>query len=113
MTPIGRSASRRGWSFANRDESFTQADLLAAYRLPWQWQLGDSLNLGTRGTAAGGVLDGGGDTGLLSSIGLELVFDLDESPLEIRFGGQGTMMSRYEYGDEDFGGLSSLPPISV
>jgi hypothetical protein len=93
-----------GWSFANRDESFTQADLLAAYRLPWQWQLGDSLNLGTRATAAAGVLDGGGDTALLGSIGLELVFDLDESPLEIRFGGQGTLMSRYKFGDEDFGG---------
>ena len=42
-----------------------------------------------------GSLDGGGDTALLGSIGLELVFDLDESPLEIRFGGQGTLMSRY------------------
>ena len=93
-----------GWSYADGDESFNQADLLAAYRLPCEWQLGDSLNLGTRATAAASVLDGGGDTGLLGALGLELVFGLGESPFEIRVGSQGTLMSRYKYGDEDFGG---------
>lgn len=93
-----------GWSFADRDESFTQAGLLAAHRLPWQWTLGDALNLRTRATATASVLDGGGETGFLGSLGLELLSSLGESPLEIRFGGAGTLMSRYEYGDEDFGG---------
>ena len=32
------------------------------------------------------------------------MFELGESPNNIRIGGQGTLMSRYKYGQEDFGG---------
>ena len=50
-----------------------------------------------------GVLDGDGDTGLLGTLGLELVIGLGESPCEVRAGSGATLMSRYKYGDKDLG----------
>jgi len=93
-----------GWSYNDKEESFNQADIILAYRLPLQWQRWDVLNVSTRLTAMAGVLDGGGDTGLLGTLGLELVIGLGDSPLEVRAGGGATLMSRYKYGEEDLGG---------
>jgi hypothetical protein len=93
-----------GWSFNDDEESFNQAGIIAAYRLPLQWQRWDVLNVSTRLTAMASVLDGGGDTGLLGTLGLELVIGLGDSPFEFRTGGGATLMSRYKYGDEDLGG---------
>ena len=93
-----------GWSYNDDEESFNQADIIVAYRLPLQWQRWDVLNASTRLTGMVSVLDGGGDTGLLGTLGLELVIGLGDSPFEFRTGGGATLMSRYKYGDEDFGG---------
>jgi hypothetical protein len=93
-----------GWSYSDEEESFNQADIILAYRLPLQWQHWDVLNVGTRLTAMTGVLDGGGDTGLLGTLGLELVIGLGHSPFTVRAGSGATLMSRHKYGDEDFGG---------
>ena len=54
--------------------------------------------------AALGVLDGGGDTGLLGSMGLEMVLGGGDSAFEVRLGSALTLMSDYTYGEEDFGG---------
>lgn len=93
-----------GWSYDNDEESFNQAAVIAAYRLPLQWKRWDVLHVSTRLTAMAGVLDGGGDTGLLGTLGLELVIGLGDSPFDFRTGGGATLMSRYKYGDEDLGG---------
>jgi hypothetical protein len=93
-----------GWSYNDEEESFNRADIILAYRLPLQWQRWDVLNVSTRATATTSVMDGGGDTGLLGTLGLELVIGLGDSPFEVRAGGGATLMSRYKYGDEDLGG---------
>lgn len=93
-----------GWSYSDEEESFNQAAVIAAYRLPLQWQRWNVLHVSTRLTAMAGVLDGGGDTGLLGTLGLELVIGLGDSPFDFRTGGGATLMSRYKYGDEDLGG---------
>ena len=93
-----------GWSYNDDEESFSQVGIITAYRLPLQWQRWDVLNVSTRMTAMAGVLDGGGDTGLLGTLGLELVIGLGDSPFDFRTGGGATLMSRYKYGDEDLGG---------
>jgi len=97
-----------GWSYNDDEESFNQADIILAYRLPLQWQHGDVLNVSTRLTAMASVLDGGGDTGFLGTLGLELVIGLGDSPFNVRAGGGATLMSRYQYGDEDLGGAFQL-----
>ena len=93
-----------GWSYNDDEESFNQTAIIAAYRLPLRWQRWDVLNVSTRLTAMASVLEGGGDTGLLGTLGLELVIGLGESPFDFRAGGGATLMSRYKYGDEDLGG---------
>ena len=97
-----------GWSYNDDEESFNQTAIIAAYRLPLRWQRWDVLNVSTRLTAMASVLDGGGDTGLLGTLGLELVIGLGDSPFEFRTGGGATLMSRYKYGNEDLGGAFQL-----
>ncbi|MCB2170915.1 MAG: acyloxyacyl hydrolase [Deltaproteobacteria bacterium] len=93
-----------GWSYSDEDESFNQTAIIVAHRLPLKWRRWDTLDVGTRLTAMASVLEGGGDTGLLGTLGLELVIGLGDSPFEVRAGGGATLMSRYKYGDEDLGG---------
>lgn len=93
-----------GWSYRYDKESFNQAAVILAHRLPLQWRRWDVLAVSTRLTAMASVLEGGGDTGLLGTLGLELVIGLGDTPFEFRTGGGATLMSRYKYGDEDLGG---------
>lgn len=97
-----------GWSYSDEDESFNQTAIIVAHRLPLKWRRWDTLDVSTRLTAMAGVLDGGGDTGFLGTLGLELVIGLGDSPFEVRAGGGATLMSRYKYGDEDLGGPFQL-----
>ena len=93
-------------SFENGDESFRLVEVLARYGLPWRWNWGRTVRLASDLTAALGVLEGGGDSGLTGSLGLELVFSpADESfPFELRLGSAVTLLSREEFGDVDFSG---------
>jgi hypothetical protein len=95
-----------GTSFNEEEESFNQYDLLAAYGLPWSWQWGSAIQVDTNLTATVGVLDGGGDTGLAGSLGIEFVFGsaAGKGPFELRAGSALTLLSEDEFGDEDFGG---------
>lgn len=95
---------RGGWSFNGGEESFNQVDIHTAHRLPRHWELWDGINLDSRFVTALGVLNGGGDTGLLGSLGLETVIGGDDNAFEVRVGCAATLMSDYTYGDEDFGG---------
>jgi hypothetical protein len=97
---------RAGTSFNEEDESFNQYDVTVQYGLPWSWVWGDALQVDTNAVAAIGVLDGGGDTGLVSSLGFEFVFGSarGKCPFEIRAGSALTLISEDQYGDEDLGG---------
>lgn len=95
---------RGGWSWRDSDQSFSQIDLFAGYRLPWEWRWWDTVDLSTRLTMFGGVLMGGGEHGALGGGGLEFVFGLGDTGLEVRLGSALTLLSDYTYGDEDLGG---------
>jgi len=96
--------ARGGVSFEDGDESFSQFDIFAGYRLPWEWRWWDTIDASTRVTMTASVLDGGSETGLLGTGGLELVLGLGDTGLEVRLGSAVTLMSDYTYGDEDLGG---------
>ncbi len=95
-----------GFSFNDGDESFTQYEALANYKLPWRWNL-DEISLGMRVTSTAGVLDGGGQTGAIGSLGLAFVLG-DGHDFNVRVGSAATLMSEDEYGDEDLGTLFSF-----
>jgi hypothetical protein len=98
---------RGGANINSVDESFNQADIGLNHSLPWGWQLGETLAVDTGLTTTIGVLDAGGDTGILGSLGFELIFGSfsGASPMTIRAGSAVTMLSEHEYGDEDLGGV--------
>lgn len=97
---------RAGASFNDDDESFNQYDIALSFGLPWSWQWGQSLQVDTRMTTAVSLLDGGGDTGVAGSVGIEFVFSPagGSCPFELRAGSAVTLISEDEYGDEDLGG---------
>lgn len=97
---------RAGSSFNNEDESFNQYDLFISYGLPWSWRWGQAIQVDTNLTTAVGVLDGGGERGIVGSLGFEFVFSGagGSFPLELRAGSALTLISEHEYGDEDLGG---------
>ncbi|MGD8243463.1 MAG: acyloxyacyl hydrolase [Desulfobacterales bacterium] len=96
-----------GASFNDGDESFTQYEALLNYVIPWRWTISDPITLGMRVTSTAGVLDGGGETGAIGSLGLAFVVG-DGHDFTVRVGSAATLMSEDEYGDEDLGTLFSF-----
>ena len=101
---------RAGWSVSDDEESFNQYDVFANYGLPWNWQWGGIVQVDTQLTTAFGILDGGGDTGVVGLLGFDFVFGTvsGKCPFEIRAGSGLTLISEDEYGDDDFGGPLQL-----
>lgn len=97
---------RAGSSFKDDDESFNQYDAFVSYRLPWSWQWGQAVQVDTNLATSLGILDGGGETGGVGSLGMDFVFSPagEHLPLELRAGSALTLISEHEYGDEDLGG---------
>ena len=91
-----------GASFNSKDESFTQYEALLNYRLPWRWGIADGFDLGMRVTSTAGVLDGGGESGGIGTLGLAFVFP-DGRDFQVRVGSAATYMTKDVYGDEDLG----------
>jgi hypothetical protein len=112
--PVNTMAGRSSWeaglragsSFSDDEESFNQYDLFASYGLPWSWQWGRAIQVDTNLTTSVGVIDGGGQSGWVGSLGFEFVFSgaSGNHPLELRAGSALTLISDHEYGDEDLGG---------
>jgi hypothetical protein len=97
---------RAGATFNDEDESFNQYDMGVRYGLPWSWVWGEALQVDTNVATSIGVLEGGGDAGLVGSLGFEFVFGSarGKCPFEIRAGSALTLISEDQYGDEDLGG---------
>jgi hypothetical protein len=100
-----RSAgARAGFSDNRNEESFNQYEAFATVNLPWYWKLGNQWQLGTFLEGNAGALVGGGDTGLVVSLGGGFYLDGFEDTIEISAGFNPTYISQSDYGDEDFGG---------
>jgi hypothetical protein len=91
-----------GLSINSQDESFTQYEVLLNRRLPWRWKWGGIIDVGTRATGTLGVLRGGGDTGVIGTLGFGFVFG-DGHDFAVRAGSALTGLGRDNFGDEDFG----------
>ena len=103
---LWRTELRAGTSINSLDVTFYQFDVGLIRRLPWNWQLWETLEVSTGFTATGGVLAGGGDAGVLGASGIEFTFGSlkRRSPITIRAGSAVTLISEERYGDENLGG---------
>lgn len=96
--------ARAGLTNSVAGEDFNLFEVTATYGLPWDWSLGSGWTLGTRLDTAIGALHGGGETGVVLSIGPALAVVHPGQRFALELGVSPTVLSRHEYGDADLGG---------
>ncbi|UCD78448.1 MAG: acyloxyacyl hydrolase [Desulfobacterales bacterium] len=95
---------RGGVSDNRNEEDFKQYEGVAAWNLPWSWELGLDCAMTTYIEANAGVLTGGGESAFVGSIGPGLYFTGLRDSISIYLGVNPTIISRHEFGDDDLGG---------
>ena len=102
---VWRSTGLRGGVNDNRnDENFNQYEGFASWSLPWIWHPSLNLTIGTYLEANAGILRGGGESGVVGSIGPGLYFTGFNNKLDISMGVNPTIISKHKFGDENLGG---------
>lgn len=85
-------------------EEFDEYTLAAHFGLPWQRRTASGWFVDTRLMASAGLLRGGGETGLVVSLVPALGFGHKGWPFLVDLGAGAILLSRHEYGSQDFGG---------
>ncbi len=88
----------------DEDEHFEQYDLFATASLPWStyWESGWGFSTRLMGTT--GVLTGASESGFVGTIVPLLAFGPKDSILALDFGVGAALLTRYKYGEQNFGG---------
>jgi hypothetical protein len=88
----------------DEDEDFQQYDVFATATLPWGWyhESGWGVRWLLQGSA--GVLAGGGDAGFIGTLVPLLAIGHREGRLSLDGGVGAAVLSRAEFGEQDFGG---------
>jgi hypothetical protein len=95
---------RAGISDNRNEEDFKQFEAFAAWNLRWSWDLASGWNLNPYLEANAGILKGGGESALVGSVGPGFYFTGLRDKISIYLGVNPTLISRHEFGDDDFGG---------
>jgi Lipid A 3-O-deacylase (PagL) len=85
-------------------ESFQQYDITATLGLPWSWYSESGWGVGTRLLVSAGALTGAGDTGFVGTLVPLIAIGPKDSQFSLDLGAGGALLSRYEFGNQDFGG---------
>ena len=85
-------------------EFFTESNIAANFRLPWQSYTSSGLGWGTRLMTSVGVLRGANKNALTVSAIPELTFGTEDGRYTLDLGLGGAVFSRYKFGVQDFGG---------
>jgi lipid A 3-O-deacylase len=84
-------------------EHFDQYELFANHGLPWSWHLPKGWDLTTKVEVTAGALDGGGKTGLVTSLGPGLLLTSPNGRFAFDGGSSAAFLSRDKFGRQDFG----------
>ena len=95
---------RVGVSDSRNQEDYKQYEGFAAWNLPWSWKLGSDWTLASYLEANAGILNGGGDSVFVGSIGPGLYFTGLRDKISIYLGVNPTIITGHEFGDDDLGG---------
>jgi Lipid A 3-O-deacylase (PagL) len=85
-------------------EHFQQYDVSFTAGLPWSWYSESGWGVGTRLMTSVGALYGGGDTAFLTTLVPGFFVGPRDSVLSFDLGGGAALLSRHEFGSQDFGG---------
>jgi hypothetical protein len=88
----------------SKDEDFQQYEIFLNRRLPWSWHWSGGWQLDSWLDGSAGVLNGGGQSGFVGSLGISLVAGVERLPLFLDVGISPTVLSRSTFGEADFGG---------
>ena len=94
QTVLGRSAPER----------FDAQDISVNFSLPWEDYASSGWGLGTRLMASAGRLHGVGNNALVVSAIPEVTFGSEDQRFILDAGAGGALLSRYRFGDQDYGG---------
>lgn len=89
---------------AQQSEQFKEYDAMATMGLPWQWHPTSKWTLGTRLMASGGMISGGGNTALITSLVPALSFGRRDGLFSADGGAGVGLMSSHRFGIQNFGG---------
>ena len=85
--------------------NFRLYDIAAAWRLPWQWPLGNTgLGLETRLITSAGAITGGGDTGFMGTVVPEFAVTAWNGRVSLDAGIGIGLFPTYHFGAQNFGG---------
>ncbi len=95
---------RVGFDDGRNDEDLAQYEGFVHHDLPWAWSFASDWSLGTCIELNAGVLDGGGETAFVGSIGPVINLKTFDARLAAWGGINATWISEDTFGEEDFGG---------
>lgn len=95
---------RVGVSAMDSKADFKQYEILLISGPLWSWRWSSGWGLDTRLNATVGALRGGGETGLIGSLGPGIVLSRAGGRLSLDTGVSPTLLSRDEFGRADLGG---------
>jgi hypothetical protein len=84
-------------------EDLEQYELFASHGLPWSCELPADWRLSTKVEVTAGALTGGGETGLVTSLGPSLVLSSPCGRASLEGGSSAAFLSRDKFGEQDFG----------
>lgn len=85
-------------------EDFEQFEVFGILGLPWNWEYPSGWEIRWRLNGSAGALRGAGDTGFITTFSPGLAFTKKEWRLTFDVGGGGALVSKWEFGRQDFGG---------
>ena len=88
----------------NTEEEFEAYEGFLVFDLPWAWEQGPTSRLQTQLEITGGVLDGGGVSGFMGTLGPRLAFVTER--VSVDFGIGVAVLGETQFGAQDFGGKS-------
>ena len=95
---------RGGVSDHRNQETFYQYEAFLTAKLPWAWQIASRWRLGTLLEANVGVLRGDGESAFVGSAGPGISISGLGDRIDIPMGINLTVISKDNFGDDDFGG---------
>ena len=85
-------------------EAFSEYDVWAAFRLPWQDYRGSDWGVGTRLLTSAGYFEGGGSSALVVSVLPLVAFGTEDGRFTVDLGAGVAVLSRSKFAHQDFGG---------
>jgi hypothetical protein len=114
ITPVSALSAESGWNEAgvrigiqadSKHVLFHQYEAFAVYGMPWDWRSASGWGATPQANVSLGVLDGGGVTGFIGSLGTDLVFSKNGFGLTTDLGICASLFDRRQFDRQDFGSI--------